>query len=564
MARIGTVIDGKYEIITEIGRGGMSVVYLAMDRRLRKQWAVKEAKKKPVGNSNIYELTPIAEANLLKSLDHPNIVRIVDIVEQDGFIYIVEDFVEGESLAEEVKKGPSTPENVVQWGTQLCDVLNYLHTRTTPIIYRDMKPANVQLQPDGKTIKLLDFGIAKTYKPQKTSDTTNLGTRGYAAPEQFDAKRQSDARTDVFSLGITLRSLLMGKTPYDAEFYDDIRKQNPAVTDGLIKVIAKATDQNPANRYQTAAEFKQALLRYHDKDAAVIRIRRRKLNSYRALIASAISFILIGAILLPISTLVKNNDYSNYLKAGKYESCIELDSSKPEAYEGFIVDSMENDNYILSITSDSTYSNYKQIKDNAERKKIALCFALRKEVVADQNVSNGLASAKPYYDDIISIRDENLTINDKTADIAKILNEGDTYRAIAIIKSYYNAIFESEIGKNAEKSATNLDDVISNMSAIRDYIEKNQSNIESIGKEVIDKDNNANANSQKTINDLVAGSTDNVNDLYTYMIKSHCDCIVSSDYKTDFLRYKKKVEEKCFFNGNSLSDECMMNFKDNT
>lgn len=564
MARIGTVIDGKYEIITEIGRGGMSVVYLAMDRRLRKQWAVKEAKKKPVGNSNIYELTPIAEANLLKSLDHPNIVRIVDIVEQDGFIYIVEDFVEGESLAEEVKKGPSTPENVVQWGTQLCDVLNYLHTRTTPIIYRDMKPANVQLQPDGKTIKLLDFGIAKTYKPQKTSDTTNLGTRGYAAPEQFDAKRQSDARTDVFSLGITLRSLLMGKTPYDAEFYDDIRKQNPAVTDGLIKVIAKATDQNPANRYQTAAEFKQALLRYHDKDAAVIRIRRRKLNSYRALIASAISFILIGAILLPISTLVKNNDYSNYLKAGKYESCIELDSSKPEAYEGFIVDSMENDNYILSITSDSTYSNYKQIKDNAERKKIALCFALRKEVVAAQNVSNGLASAKPYYDDIISTRDENLTINDKTADIAKILNEGDTYRAIAIIKSYYNAIFESEIGKNAEKSATNLDKVINNMSAIRDYIEKNQSNIESIGKEVIDKDNNANANSQKTINDLVAGSTDNVNDLYTYMIKSHCDCIVSSDYKTDFLRYKKKVEEKCFFNGNSLSDECMMNFKDNT
>ena len=514
----------------------MSVVYLAMDRRLRKQWAVKEAKKKPVGNSNIYELTPIAEANLLKSLDHPNIVRIVDIVEQDGFIYIVEDFVEGESLAEEVKKGPSTPENVVQWGTQLCDVLNYLHTRTTPIIYRDMKPANVQLQPDGKTIKLLDFGIAKTYKPQKTSDTTNLGTRGYAAPEQFDAKRQSDARTDVFSLGITLRSLLMGKTPYDAEFYDDIRKQNPAVTDGLIKVIAKATDQNPANRYQTAAEFKQALLRYHDKDAAVIRIRRRKLNSYRALIASAISFILIGAILLPISTLVKNNDYSNYLDDGKYEDCIELDASNPDAYEAFIVKSSENE--ILSITSDSTYSDYKQIKDNTERKKIALCFALKKEVVAAQNVSNGLASAKPYYDDIISISGEGLTIENENVDITKILNEGDTYRAIAIIKSYYNAIFESGIGKNAEKSATNLDKVINNMSAIRDYIEKNQSNIESIGEEKIGKNDN-----KKTINNLVAGSTDDVKDLYTYMIKSHCDCIVSSDYKIDFLRYKKRLKK---------------------
>ena len=158
-------------------------------------------------------------------------------------------------------------------------------------------------------------------------------------------------------------------------------------------IIVKATDQNPANRYQTAAEFKQALLRYHDKDAAVIRIGRRKLNSYRALIASAISFILIGAILLPISTLVKNNDYSNYLDDGKYEDCIELDASNPDAYEAFIVKSSENE--ILSITSDSTYSDYKQIKDNTERKKIALCFALKKEVVAAQNVSHGLASAKP-------------------------------------------------------------------------------------------------------------------------------------------------------------------------
>ena len=89
MANIGTIIDGKYEIIAELGRGGMSVVYLAMDRRLNKQWAVKEAKKNPGANSEIFELTPIAEANLLKSLDHPNIVRIVDIIEQNGYIYIV-------------------------------------------------------------------------------------------------------------------------------------------------------------------------------------------------------------------------------------------------------------------------------------------------------------------------------------------------------------------------------------------------------------------------------------------------------------------------------------------
>ena len=559
MARIGTVIDGKYEIITEIGRGGMSVVYLAMDRRLRKQWAVKEAKKKPVGNSNIYELTPIAEANLLKSLDHPNIVRIVDIVEQDGFIYIVEDFVEGESLAEEVKKGPSTPENVVQWGTQLCDVLNYLHTRTTPIIYRDMKPANVQLQPDGKTIKLLDFGIAKTYKPQKTSDTTNLGTRGYAAPEQFDAKRQSDARTDVFSLGITLRSLLMGKTPYDAEFYDDIRKQNPAVTDGLIKVIAKATDQNPANRYQTAAEFKQALLRYHDKDAAVIRIRRRKLNSYRALIASAISFILIGAILLPISTLVKNNDYSNYLDDGKYEDCIELDASNPDAYEAFIENSTKTD--ILGIIQQSVYSNYTKIRDDTERKKIALCFALRKEIVAGSDKLNGLESAKSYYQNILGGSEKNEAWNDNISEDLEKVN--DQYEAIAIIKLYYYAVFNhiKEIDDPIDgisDSDENLKTIINNMSTIRDYIEKNESNIDIIGSEYI-------AENSKKINSLVK------QDLYTYMLTSQCDCITYDNgvsNKKYFLQDENNVKNKCFFDKkfdrNNVSEKNKNNFKEST
>ena len=278
MAGIGSIIDGKYEILTELGHGGMSVVYLAMDRRLKKQWAVKEAKKKPPGQSNIVGLTPVSEAEMLTKLNHPNIVRIVDIVDQNDTIYIIEDFVEGKSLAEEVKHGPSTPEDVVLWGSQLCDVLEYLHTQSPKIIYRDMKPANVQLLPDRQQIKLLDFGIAKKYKPQNVGDTTNVGTRGYAAPEQFDAKVQSDACTDVYSLGITLRSLLMGKTPYDVEFYDDIRKQNPAVTDGLIKVLNKATAQNPANRYQSAADFKYALQHYHDRDEAVIRIRQRKLN----------------------------------------------------------------------------------------------------------------------------------------------------------------------------------------------------------------------------------------------------------------------------------------------
>ena len=558
MARIGTVIDGKYEIITEIGRGGMSVVYLAMDRRLRKQWAVKEAQKKPGGNSDIYELTPIAEAKLLTELDHPNSVRIVDIIEQDGSIFIVEDFVEGKPLSDEVENGPANPELVVHWGMQLCDVLDYLHTRPTPIVYRDMKPANVQLQPDGKTITLLDFGIAKKYKPQKTGDTKNIGTRGYAAPEQFDSNRQSDARTDVFSLGITLRSLLMGKTPYEAEFYDDIRKQNPAVTDGLVKVIAKATNPNPANRYQTAFEFKQALLHYHDRDEAVIRIRKRKLNSYRALIASAISFILIGVILLPTSILVKSNDYNNYLQTGKdYDKCIALDATKPEAYELFIENSIKNNNDILSITPESVYNNYTQVKDDTVRKKIALAFALRKENVAGSDVLNGLEGASSYYNNIVG---EGVKV-ELDSNISEYLND-DVYSAVATIKLYYRVVFveTKKTFNDDEKSTENLAVVIRNMSDIRNYIESHKNDIDKIGNEYI-------AENSKTINDLVNGSKKGVKDLYTYMIKSHCDCIVDTTNKRYFLSEPSKVDEiktQCFFRGNELSDECMKDFKENT
>ncbi|MDY5243508.1 MAG: serine/threonine-protein kinase [Eubacterium sp.] len=549
MAKIGTVIDGKYEIITEIGRGGMSVVYLAMDRRLRKQWAVKEAKKKPGPNSNIFELTPIAEANLLKSLDHPNIVRIVDIVEQDGYIYIVEDFVEGKSLAEEVKHGPSSPEKVIEWGTQLCDVLEYLHTRNPRIIYRDMKPANVQLQPDGKTIKLLDFGIAKRYKPQKTSDTTNLGTRGYAAPEQFDSKKQSDPRTDVFSLGITLKSLLTGKTPYDAEFYGDIEKLNPAVTDGLVKVIAKATAQDREKRYQSAAEFKYALNHYHDRDDAVVRIRKRKLASYRVLIASAISFFVIGSILLPVSALVKNSDYNNYLSEGKYERCIELNPTRTEAYEKFIENAGTNE--IISITKDSVYNNYTQIRNDTQRKNIALEFALAKEEAFSTNRANGLESANVYYR---SLMDNSISDNDfesESFDIGNYLDGNDMYSSIAAIKRYYNAIYSQaeDYSKNPEAtSAKNIDNAIKNLGTIKEFVEKNKDEINRIGEIVF-----------KGINDS--------NSLYDYLVVSQCNCIIDDNNKNYFLSDSSNIDEikeKCFFNGDSKSDRLIEDFRNNT
>ena len=175
MTRLGAVIDGKYEVLKEIGRGGMSTVYLAMDKRLNKQWAVKEIRKKGTGRSDeIIVNSLLAEANLMKRLDHPALPRIVDIIDNGITIYVVMDYIEGESLDKILEANGSQPEDkVIGWAKQLCDVLGYLHSQKPPIIYRDMKPANVMLKPEGN-VKIIDFGIAREYKEQSLADTTVL------------------------------------------------------------------------------------------------------------------------------------------------------------------------------------------------------------------------------------------------------------------------------------------------------------------------------------------------------------------------------------------------------
>ena len=150
---------------------------------------------------------------MIKRLDHPAIVRIVDIIDDGDVIYIIEDYIEGETLASILESNGAQPQElVIKWAMQLCEALEYLHTRKPPIIYRDMKPANVMVKPDGN-IKIIDFGIAREYKESGLADTVCLGTRGYAAPEQFGGKGQTDARTDVYCLGATLYHMVTGQNP---------------------------------------------------------------------------------------------------------------------------------------------------------------------------------------------------------------------------------------------------------------------------------------------------------------------------------------------------------------
>lgn len=337
MAFQGQVIDGKYEILREIGRGGMSVVYLAMDKRLNKQWAIKEFRKDKDDESRRIALESLLkEANLMKKLDHPTLPRIVDIIDDTKTVYIVMDYIEGESLNKVLNAyGAQPQEAVIEWAKQLSEVLDYLHTRVPPVIYRDMKPANIMLKPDG-TIRLIDFGIAREYKKGKAGDTTSIGTRGYAAPEQFGDKGQTDARTDIYSLGVTLYHLVTGKNPAEPpyEIYP-IRHWNANLSSGLEWLIQKCTQLNPNDRFQSCAEVTYVLENLEKFESAYKSKQKKKINLFITSVALTLVFGIIGGTTL----ILGNKDHDEQIKyyesldsISGYEQAIDYDNNYTQSY----------------------------------------------------------------------------------------------------------------------------------------------------------------------------------------------------------------------------------------
>lgn len=258
MSAIGTVLRDRYEIIAELGKGGMSTVYLAKDKILDSYWAVKKVK-----NSTSIDIEAFKkEVELLSSLSHSDIPRIIDRIEIDDDFYVIMDFIDGTSLAKKVLlEGPLPEDDVVEWAKMLCDVLEYLHTvKSNPIIYRDMKPDNIMLINSGR-VKLIDFGIAKECRRGEKQAGSSIGTKGYAAPEQYKgAINILDERTDIYSLGATLFYLVTGVVPgKPPKAVRPIRQINPSLSEGLEYIILKCTDDTPENRYQNCRELKADL-----------------------------------------------------------------------------------------------------------------------------------------------------------------------------------------------------------------------------------------------------------------------------------------------------------------
>lgn len=268
MLAVGMVLQNRYRIVGVLGMGGMGAVYLAQDMRLANmKVAVKEMTPDPSAShaEQVQAQQQFQqEASILASLDHRNLPRVSDYFTEAGKHYLVMDYIDGETLEEILNRTSGfLPESqVLDWAEQLCNVLGYLHSRQPPVIFRDLKPGNIMVDRSG-VVKLIDFGIARHFKPGKRTDTLKMGTMGYAPPEQYAGHGQTDVRSDIFSLGATLHHLLTQRDPtqHPPFTFDTAppRSLNPAVSPHVEAAIMKALAQDRAHRFQSAAEMKQVL-----------------------------------------------------------------------------------------------------------------------------------------------------------------------------------------------------------------------------------------------------------------------------------------------------------------
>ena len=265
----GTVLQSRYHIIRTLGSGGMGAVYLAQDMRLaNKPVAVKEMMPDPSASPTEQAQAQQQfqwEASTLASLDHTNLPRVSDYFTEGGKHYLVMDYVDGETLEDILNRTPGflLEGQVLNWACQLCDVLTYLHSRQPSVIFRDLKPGNIMVDRSG-AVKLIDFGIARLFKPGKTTDTLKMGTMGYAPPEQHAGKGQTDTRSDIYSLGATLHHLLTKRDPTQHPPFSfntaPPRSLNPAVSPHVESAIMKALAHDRVHRFRTTSEMKLALL----------------------------------------------------------------------------------------------------------------------------------------------------------------------------------------------------------------------------------------------------------------------------------------------------------------
>jgi serine/threonine protein kinase len=298
---------GRYQIVEEIGKGSMGVVYKAHDPNLDLMVALKVLRQDRVESEDFVRRFT-SEARVLGRLDHRNIVRVYNVDEDQGTVYIAMEFIEGESLGDMMQRKRFTPQEIIEWGILIADTLGYAHQKG--VVHRDVKPSNILFKSDG-SLKITDFGIAHiqdTTAAEKTQAGEILGTPAYMSPEQVKSQ-QIDGRSDLFSLGIILYELCTGTRPFKGDNISalfqaiiqedplEITHINPDIPSKLAKIVMKCLRKKADERFETGEALSEALQscpreKDSSKQGSNKTIENRKIN-----IISIIGIILLGSVI---------------------------------------------------------------------------------------------------------------------------------------------------------------------------------------------------------------------------------------------------------------------------
>ena len=266
----GQQLAGRYEVLRPLGRGGMGGVFLARHLEVRAEVAIKELLLEGLDPARVEALGRQFrnEARILRGLRHPHLPAVYDFFEQEGRQYLVMEYIQGPTLQGVLdSQGPVPEAQALAWGRELCAVLAFLHGQDPPVLFRDLKPANVMVDASGH-LKLIDFGIARSFQPEggvaPPVGARGAGTAGYAAPEQHGGA--SDVRTEIYSLGATLYALLSGRTPPPSlelasgtVRLEDLRRVNPRISERTARAVAAMMSVDRARRPGSLREVRALL-----------------------------------------------------------------------------------------------------------------------------------------------------------------------------------------------------------------------------------------------------------------------------------------------------------------
>jgi Tol biopolymer transport system component len=345
---------GPYEILGQIGAGGMGEVYKARDKRLERMVAVKVLPSQLSASPEVRQRFE-REARTISQLSHPHICALYDVGNQDGVEYLVMEYLEGETLLDRLAKGPLPLDEVLRYGTEIADALDRAHRQG--IVHRDLKPGNVMLTKSG--VKLLDFGLARVLEPDVpiesltsaptaakdlTAEGAILGTLSYMAPEQLEGKK-ADSRTDIFALGATLYEMATGRKAFSGSSQASLitaimsadpptmTAAQPMTPRALARLVQKCLAKSPEQRWQSASDLADELTWVRetrleaDAHAAIAAVRRGPLRGIR--LAWAVGLIGVLALVTALALVARGRPH----RAPRQVGAVRFFVSPPEGWD---------------------------------------------------------------------------------------------------------------------------------------------------------------------------------------------------------------------------------------